>query len=79
MVTHLWKVPPSGSGKLYFLGYQYSGDKSAFLQVDVYMFKRLQIGMPIPVNYLPEDHATSFPELPGQATLSHSDSSFLNL
>jgi hypothetical protein len=68
-ITHLWKVPPSGSGKHYFVGYRYNGDHSAYMEVDVYMFKRLQIGAKILVNYLPEDPAVSFPELPGQKAL----------
>jgi hypothetical protein len=65
-ITHLWKEPSSGSGKRYYVGYRYNGQHSAYLQVDVYLFKRLQVGEMCPVDYLPDDPATSFPELPGR-------------
>ena len=63
-ITHLWKEPHSGSGKRYYVGYCYNGDYSAYLQIDVYMFKRLQMGVSIQVDYLPNDPFTSYPELP---------------
>jgi hypothetical protein len=69
VVTHLWKEPPSGSGKRYYAGFRYHGDYAVYLQVDVYMFKRLHVGQIIPVDFLPEDPWISYPELPGKSTL----------
>jgi hypothetical protein len=66
LITHLWKEPPSGSGKRYFVGYRFNDTSSAFLQTDVYTFKRLQVGDSIPVDYLTDDPSTSFPELTGR-------------
>jgi hypothetical protein len=59
LLTHLWKEPPSGSGKKYFAGYRYKGEFSANQQINARVFKRLQIGQILPVEYLPEDPAIS--------------------
>lgn len=64
VVTHLWKEPPSGSGKKYYAGYSGPYDAAAFQQVDVWTFKRLQVGDTLPLKFLPEQPDVSFLDLP---------------
>jgi hypothetical protein len=59
LLTHLWKEPPSGSGKKYYAGYRFNAEFCACQQVDVRVFKRLQVGQTLPVEYLPADPAVS--------------------
>jgi hypothetical protein len=58
-LTHLWKEPPSGSGKKYYAGYQFGAAQSAYQQVDARLYKRLALGQELPVEYLPDDPAVS--------------------
>jgi hypothetical protein len=53
LLTHLWKEPPSGSGKKYFVGYRFNAEFSACQQIDARAFKSLQAGQTLPVEYLP--------------------------
>lgn len=53
-IIQMWKEPPSGSGKKYFIGFTVPGGEGVFAQVDVWTFKRLQVGEQIEVQYLPE-------------------------
>jgi hypothetical protein len=58
-ITHLWKEPPSGSGKKYYAGYAFGLGQSAYQQVDVWTYKRLAVGQSLPVEYLPNDPGVS--------------------
>jgi hypothetical protein len=64
VVTHLWKEPPSGSGKKYFLGYRYNDNQTARQEISVYEFKRLDIGQTLILDYLPDQPRISRARIP---------------
>ena len=63
VITHLWKIPPSGSGKKYYLGYLTSSGISLYAEVAVSAYKRLKVGDNLPVDYLADDPAVCCPAL----------------
>jgi hypothetical protein len=64
VITHLWKEPPSGSGKKYFIGYRTAENQTARQEVSVYEFKRLRVGQILDLDFLPDKPQVSHAHIP---------------